>query len=151
MSTASTSAASTSSAARKLSDPAYGAYRILHLGFIVLPILMGLDKFVGLLTDWPGYLAPWIVELSPFSAQTAMYVVGVVEIVAGVAVALKPRFAAYIVAAWLAGIIINLLSYSGFYDVALRDFGLLIAAIALARLAAYYDRAASRANPATNR
>lgn len=138
MSTTSARAATDSSGARSLRDPAYGAYRMLHVGFVVLPVLMGLDKFTNLLTDWPGYLAPWIVELSPFSAQTAMYVVGVVEIVAGLAVAVKPRYAAYVVALWLAGIIVNLLTYSGFYDVALRDFGLLIAALALARLAAVY-------------
>lgn len=140
MSTTSAPAASGGSAVRSLSDPAYGAYRMLHLGFVVLPVLMGLDKFTDILTDWPGYLAPWIVELSPFSAQTAMHVVGVIEIVAGLAVAVKPRYAAYVVALWLTGIIVNLLTYSGFYDVALRDFGLLIAALALARLAAVYNR-----------
>jgi hypothetical protein len=90
-------------------------------------------------TNWESYLAPWIVDLSPLSAHQTMLVVGVIEIVAGVAVALKPRYAAYIVAAWLAGIIINLLSYPGFYDVALRDFGLLLAALTLARLASVYD------------
>ncbi|MDN5859740.1 MAG: DoxX family protein [Pseudonocardia sp.] len=126
---------------RARSEPAYGAFLLLRNGFVVLPILMGTDKFINGMTDWPGYLAPWIVALLPFSAQTAMYVVGVIEIVAGLAVAIKPRYAAYVVAAWLAGIIINLLTYSGFYDVALRDFGLLIAALALARLAAAYDPA----------
>lgn len=140
MSTTSARAATDSPGARSLRDPAYGAYRMLHVGFVVLPVLMGLDKFTNLLTDWPGYLAPWIAELSPLSAQTAMYVVGVVEIVAGLAVALKPRYAAYVVALWLGGIIVNLLTHSGFYDVALRDFGLLIAALALARLAAVYNR-----------
>lgn len=122
-------------------EPAYGAYWLLRVGFVVLPLWMGFDKFFNTLTDWPGYLAPWIVGLLPFSAQTAMYVVGVVEIVAAVAVAIKPRYAAYIVSLWLAGIIVNLLTYSGFYDVALRDFGLLVAALALARLAAAYDAA----------
>lgn len=126
---------------RARSEPAYGAFLLLRNGFVVLPILMGADKFINVMTEWPGYLAPWIVALLPFSAQTAMYVVGVIEIVAGLAVAIKPRYAAYVVAAWLAGIIINLLTYSGFYDVALRDFGLLIAALALARLAAAYDPA----------
>ncbi|MGH3589002.1 MAG: hypothetical protein ACRDQ0_22060, partial [Pseudonocardia sp.] len=108
---------------------------LMRIGFTVLPIWMGVDKFVGGLTDWPQYLAPWTVELLPFSAQTAMYVVGVIEIVAGLAVAIKPRYAAYVVAIWLAGIIINLLTWSGFYDVALRDFGLLVSALALAALA----------------
>ena len=127
---------------RSLSEPAYGAYVLLHIGYVVLPLLMGIDKFAKVLNpDWPGYLAPWLVHLLPFSAQTAMYLIGVVEIVAGVLVALKPRYAAYVVTAWLAGIVINLLTYSGFYDVALRDFGLLIGALALARLAATYDHA----------
>lgn len=122
-------------------DPAYGAFLLMRVGFTVLPVWMGVDKFANGLTDWPQYLAPWMVALLPFSAQTAMYVVGVIEIVAGVAVAIKPRYGAYVVAIWLAGIIVNLLTYSGFYDVALRDFGLLLAALTLARLAAAYDPA----------
>lgn len=125
-------------------DPAYASFVLLHVGYVVLPLLMGLDKFFNVLTDWPGYLAPWLVDLLPFSAQTAMYLIGVVEILAAVMVAIKPRYAAYVVALWLAGIIVNLLTYSGFYDVALRDFGLLIGALALARLAAVYDPAWSR-------
>ena len=126
--------------ARLWSEPAIGAFWIVRVGFVALPLWMGIDKFINALPDWPGYLAPWIVDLLPFSAQTAMYVVGVVEIVAGIAIAIKPRYASYVVALWLAGIIVNLLTYSGFYDVALRDFGLLVAALALARLAAQYDR-----------
>jgi hypothetical protein len=122
-------------------EPAYGAFLLMRIGFTVLPIWMGIDKFANGMTYWPHYLAPWIVALLPFSAQTAMYVVCAIEIVAGVAVAVKPRYAAYIVTAWLAGIVINLLTYSGFYDVALRDFGLLLAALTLARLAAVYDPA----------
>ncbi|MGV0836002.1 DoxX family protein [Mycolicibacterium thermoresistibile] len=124
---------------RATDDPAYGVFLLLRIGFTVLPIVMGLDKFTNVLTDWTGYLAPWIAELSPFSAGATMLIVGVVEIVAGVAVAIKPRYAAYVVAAWLAGIIINLVSYPGFYDVALRDFGLLLGALALGRLAWVYD------------
>jgi hypothetical protein len=100
-----------------------------------------LDKFFNVLTDWPGYLAPWIADLSPMSPQVTMYVVGVIEIVAAIAMTIKPRYAAYVVAAWLALIIIDLLSYSGYYDVALRDFGLLLAALALARLASMFDPA----------
>jgi len=111
----------------------------LRVGFVVLPLWMGIDKYFNTLTDWPHYLAPWIVRLLPFSGQTAMYVVGAIEIVAGIAIALKPRYASYVVALWLAGIIANLLSYSGFYDVALRDFALLVAALALALLSAAYD------------
>jgi hypothetical protein len=126
---------------RAIKEPAYGAFALLRIGFIALPLLMGLDKFFNLLTDWPGYLAPWIVDIIPLSAQHAMYVVGAVEIVAALAIAIKPRYGAYVVAAWLAGIVINLLTYSGFYDVALRDFGLMLAALTLARLASVYDPA----------
>lgn len=127
---------------RSIRDPAYGAYVLLHIGYVVLPLWMGIDKFAKVLNaDWPGYLAPWIVNILPFSAQTAMYVVGGIEILAAVLVTIKPRYASYVVALWLAGIIINLLSYSGFYDIALRDFGLLVGALALARLAAGYDHA----------
>lgn len=126
-------------------EPAYGAFWVLRIGFVVLPLWMGIDKFGNWLTYWPHYLAPWIVHLLPFSAQTAMHVVGVVEIVAAVLVALRPRYAAWVVAAWLAGIIVNLLTYSGFYDVGLRDFGLLVAAVALGLLAATYDRPFDRA------
>ena len=122
-------------------EPAFAAFVLLRVGFAVLPIWMGVDKFVNQLTFWPHYLAPWIVGLLPFSAQTAMHVVGVVEIAAGVAVAIKPRYAGYVVSLWLAGIILNLLTYSGFYDVALRDFGLLVAALATTMLARHYDTA----------
>ncbi|WP_417563822.1 hypothetical protein [Microbacterium sp.] len=121
-------------------EPAFAAFWILRVGFVVLPLWMGIDKFINSLTDWPGYLAPWIVHILPFSAQTAMYLVGVVEIIAAIAVAIKPRYASYVVALWLLGIIVNLLTWSGFYDVALRDFGLLVAALALSRLAAVYDQ-----------
>ncbi|MEV6269436.1 hypothetical protein AB0L64_19850 [Kribbella sp. NPDC051936] len=121
-----------------LSDPAYQAFVVLRTVFTVAPIVFGLDKFANLLTDWPAYLAPWINDIVPGSGQDAMYFIGVIEIAAGVAVALIPRYGALLVAAWLAGIILNLLTLSGFYDVALRDFGLLVAAVALARLAAKY-------------
>ncbi|MGO1226961.1 hypothetical protein ACT3SQ_00950 [Brachybacterium sp. AOP42-C2-15] len=135
-----TSSPSMSFLTRARQDSGLAAFWVLRLGFVVLPLLMGLDKFTNLLTDWPGYLAPWLVALLPVSAQAAMYAVGVVEIVAGIAVALRPRLAAWVVAAWLAGIIVNLLTYSGFYDVALRDVGLLVAAVALGLLARTYDR-----------
>lgn len=130
---------------RVRADPAYAAFCLLRLGFVVLPLLMGLDKFFDLMTDWEHYLAPWIVDLIPFSAETAMLVIGVVEILAAVMIAIRPRLAAYVVAAWLAGIILNLLTYSGFYDVALRDVGLLVAAITLALLARVYDVPSERA------
>ena len=120
-------------------DPAYQAFWLMRITFTIAPILFGADKFANVLVNWEKYLAPWIRNASPFSAPGTMHVVGVIEIVAGIAVALKPRYAAYIVAAWLGGIVINLLSYSGFYDVALRDFGLMMGALALARLASKYD------------
>lgn len=122
-------------------EPAYGAYLLLRVGFTVLPIVFGIDKFTNLLTDWQHYLAPWIVAVIPISGHQAMLAVGVIEIVAGLAVAIKPRYAALIVAAWLAGIVISLLSYPGFFDIALRDIGLLLAALTLARLASDYDTA----------
>ena len=119
----------------RLTDPAYQAFLLLRTVFTVAPILFGLDKFFNVMTDWPKYLAPWIDGILPGSAQTAMYIVGVIEIVAGILVAVAPRIGAYVVALWLAGIIVNLLTLPGFYDVALRDFGLLIGALALGRLA----------------
>ncbi|MGW5052172.1 hypothetical protein [Actinokineospora sp. NPDC004072] len=116
-------------------DPSAQAYLLLRTVFTVAPVLFGLDKFANLMVDWPVYLAGWVDGLLPGTAQQAMYGIGVVEIVAGVAVALAPRFGGLLVAAWLGGIIVNLLTLSGFYDVALRDFGLLVAALALSRLA----------------
>ena len=120
-------------------DARYQAYALMRLAFVVAPIAFGIDKFANVMVDWPNYLAPWINDIAPGSGQEFMYLVGVIEILAGVSVALKPRYGAYIVAAWLAGIIINLLTYSGFYDIALRDFGLMLAALTLARLASVYD------------
>lgn len=117
-------------------DPAYQAFLVLRTGFTVAPILFGLDKFTNLLVNWSTYFAPWIDGIVPGTAQQAMYAVGVIEIVAGIVVALIPRYGGLLVAAWLAGIIINLLIIPGFYDIALRDFGLLLGAVALARLAA---------------
>jgi len=121
------------------SDPAYQGYTLLRVAFAVAPILFGIDKFANVLVDWEQYLAPWINDIVPGSAMTAMYAVGVVEILAGLAVALKPRYGAYLVAAWLGGIIVNLLTYSGYYDIALRDFGLMLGALTLARLAVKFD------------
>ena len=119
----------------RLADPSYQAFLLLRTAFTVAPILFGLDKFFNVMTDWPKYLAPWIDGILPGSAQSGMYVVGVIEIVAGILVAVAPRIGGYVVALWLAGIIVNLLTGPGFYDVALRDFGLLIGALALGRLA----------------
>jgi hypothetical protein len=120
------------------SNPAYQAYRILHLGFVVAPVVAGLDKFFNVLTDWSQYLAPFIAGL--FGAETFMMIVGVVEIVAGIGVALRPRIFAYVVAAWLVGIIVNLLLVPGYFDVALRDLGLALGALALGRLSQQFDR-----------
>jgi uncharacterized membrane protein YphA (DoxX/SURF4 family) len=124
---------------RAKGDPAYQAFVTLRVGFTVLPIVMGIDKFFNNLVNWEQYLAHWIANISPFTATGTMHVVGVIEIAAGVLVALKPRYFAYLVAAWLGGIILDLLTYSGYYDVALRDFGLLLGAVTLARLAAKFD------------
>jgi uncharacterized membrane protein YphA (DoxX/SURF4 family) len=116
----------------------------MRLAFTVAPIAFGLDKFFNVMVDWPIYLAPWINDIAPGSGQDFMYFVGVTEILAGIMVALKPRYGAYVVAAWLGGIVINLLTYSGYYDIALRDFGLMLGALGLGRLASVYDRPASR-------
>jgi uncharacterized membrane protein YphA (DoxX/SURF4 family) len=124
---------------RLKSDPAYQAFTIMRIAFTVAPILFGLDKFFNVMVDWEQYLAPWINDIVPGSASTAMHLVGAIEIVAGILVFVKPRYGAYVVAAWLAGIIINLLTYSGYYDIALRDFGLLLGALTLGRLASVYD------------
>jgi hypothetical protein len=126
-------------------NPAYQAYLILRTGFVVAPILFGLDKFTNLLTDWTTYLAPAVDRLVPGSATSAMLAVGVVEVVAGLVVAVRPKVGGYLVAAWLAGIITNLLLAGGHYDVALRDFGLLLAALALARLATAFQPTRDRA------
>jgi hypothetical protein len=122
-----------------IDNPAYQAYLILRTGFVVAPILFGLDKFANLLTDWTTYLAPAIDRLVPGSASGAMLAVGVVEIVAGLVVIVRPKVGGYLVAAWLAGIITNLLLLGDHDDVALRDFGLLLAALALARLATAFQ------------
>jgi hypothetical protein len=120
-------------------DPRYQAYALMRLAFVVAPIAFGLDKFFNVMVDWPQYLAPWINDIAPGSGQDFMYFVGGIEIIAGLAVAVKPRYGAYVVAAWLGGISVNLLTHSGYYDIALRDFGLMLAALTLARLATVYD------------
>ena len=133
------------SAGRALSNPLFQAFALLRVGFAVAPILFGLDKFLDWLVDWRIYLAPEIDRLVPGNAHEAMLVVGVIEIVAGLVVALRPKFGGYLVAAWLGGIIVNLLLQADFYDIALRDFGLLLGALALARLATGFDRAPTAA------
>jgi uncharacterized membrane protein YphA (DoxX/SURF4 family) len=125
---------------RDASNPTYQAYRILHFGFTALPVIAGLDKFTHILVNWDMYMAPVIARISPIPTHRLMMVIGVIEIIAGILVAIKPRIGAYVVAAWLCGIIINLLLLSGYYDIALRDFGLALGAIALARLSMNFDR-----------
>jgi hypothetical protein len=116
------------------------AYHILLLAFTVAPIVAGVDKFTHWLVNWDQYLAPWIARLSPVGAHTFMLIVGVIEIAAGLLVAVKPRLGGYVVSAWLMGIVINLLTYPGYFDIALRDFGLALGALALAQLAHVFDR-----------
>jgi hypothetical protein len=126
------------------SDAGYQAYMLLRIAFTVAPIAFGVDKFFNGMVDWEKYLAPWINRLMPGTGHSFMLFVGIVEITAGLVVALKPRYGAFLVAAWLAGIVVNLLTYSGYYDIALRDFGLLLGALTLGRLAMKYDSAPLR-------
>ncbi len=125
--------------------PAYQAYQALRLGFIVAPILAGVDKFLHVLVNWDQYLSPLATRVLGTHSHTLMLVVGVVEIIAGVGVAIRPRIFGYVVAVWLLAIILNLLSIPGYYDIALRDLGLALGAFALARLAHDYDHPLSRA------
>lgn len=119
--------------------PAYQSYVMLHVGFVVLPIVAGLDKFFHLLANWDQYLAPQVTQLLPVTNHTFMLAVGVIEMAAGLLVAVRPRIGAYVVALWLWGIIVNLLLIQSFYDIALRDFGLSLGAIALARLSTEFN------------
>jgi hypothetical protein len=121
-------------------DPAYQGYQILHWAFILVPTIAGLDKFFHLLTNWDKYLAPSVRRLLPISGHGFMLLVGVIELVAAAIVAIAPRVGAYIVACWLGAIILNLLMVGGMLDVAARDFGLLLGALALGRLSATYAR-----------
>lgn len=131
--------------AHRIGTPERQAFLLLRGGFVLAPLLFGIDKFLDFMVHWPDYLAPWVDDLVPGSGQDLMYVVGVVEILAGLLVAVAPRLGAYVVAAWLAGIVVNLLTADPptYYDIALRDAGLLLAALALGRLAASPARAAA--------
>jgi uncharacterized membrane protein YphA (DoxX/SURF4 family) len=122
---------------RKLAVAAHQAFWLLRIGFTVAPILFGLDKFFDWSVEWPDYLAGWVNDIVPGSGQDFMYVVGGIEILAGILVLLAPRIGAFIVAAWLGGIVVNLLTYDPpqYYDIALRDFGLMLGALTLGRLA----------------
>jgi len=127
----------------RLKDPSFEAFFLLRTLFTVAPILFGLDKFFNLLTQvpdggsshWDKYLAGWINDILPGNGDQAMYLIGAIEIVAGILVAVAPRIGAWVVGLWLGGIIVDLLTLPGYYDVALRDFGLLVSAVVLARLA----------------
>ena len=135
-------------ATRLRTDPAALAFTLLRVGFAVAPILFGLDKFAEVLNgDWTIYLSSEFNDLIPGSAETAMYIVGAVEITAGLVVAVAPRFGGLLVAGWLGGIILNLLLVGGYGDIALRDFGLLIGAVALSLLATAYDGSGDRSAP----
>jgi uncharacterized membrane protein YphA (DoxX/SURF4 family) len=132
--------------AARRDNPAFQVYLLLRAGFTVAPILFGLDKFFNWTVDWPQYLAPWINDIVPGSAQDFMYLVGAIEIVAGLTVLVAPRIGGFLVAAWLGGIVINLLTNNPpqYYDIALRDFGLFLAALALGRLALTFESSFSR-------
>jgi hypothetical protein len=132
-------------------DRARQAFRILHVGFAVAPILAGLDKFFEVLVDWDRYLAPVVTDVLPVSGHSLMLAVGVIEIAAGVLVALRPRIGGYVVAAWLWAVIVNLLVAGDFYDIALRDFGLSLGALALARLAEAFPTGSSATVADTSR
>jgi uncharacterized membrane protein YphA (DoxX/SURF4 family) len=123
-----------------ISGPAYEAYQILHVGFVVAPIVAGVDKFFNLLVNWEQYLPPFVNKIIGGHGHELMLVVGVIEIIAGLGVLFKPKFFAYVVSAWLLMIVVNLLMIPGYYDVALRDFGLALGALALARLSHEFDR-----------
>ena len=129
-----------SDAQSQVSSPSYQAYKILRLGFIVAPIVAGLDKFFHLLVNWDQYLPPLVNNLTGGHGHELMYAVGVIEIVAGLGVWFKPKIFAYVVSAWLLLIVVNLLMIPGYFDVALRDFGLALGALALARLSHEFDR-----------
>lgn len=129
-----------SDAETRVTSPGYEAYQILHLGFTVAPILAGLDKFFNLLVNWEQYLPPFVHRLTGGHGHELMLAVGVIEIAAGLGVWFKPKIFAYVVSAWLLLIVVNLLLIPGYFDVALRDFGLALGALALARLSRGFDR-----------
>lgn len=137
--------------ARPVEEPGYQAYQILHWGFVAAPAIAGIDKFLHVLTNWDDYLAPSIASILPVSGHTFMLLVGVIELVAGLVVALRPRVGAYVVAAWLVGIIVNLVLRGHALDIALRDFGLCLGALALARLSVVYDTRGAPSEPLPQR
>jgi len=132
-------AASNTSVGVRTHSPSYQAYQILQLAFVVAPVIAGVDKFFHFLVNWDQYLSPLVARLLTMSGHTFMLGVGLIEILAGLLVAFMPAIGGLVVGAWLCGIILNLLSIPGYYDVALRDLGLALAAVALSRLAAEFD------------
>jgi|SRR6185437_14743496 len=135
-----------------ISRPDYQAYQILHVAFIIAPIVAGFDKFFHFLVNWDQYLPPVVNRMVGGHGHEMMLVVGVIEIIAGVGVAFKPRVFAYVVSAWLLLIVINLLMIPGYFDIALRDFGLALGALALARLSHQFDhRGFERSSQISNR
>ena len=132
-------AASNASVGVRADSPSYQAYQILHLGFVVAPLLAGADKFFHFLVNWDQYLSPLATRMLPISGHTFMLGVGLIEMVAGLLVAFMPAIGGLVVSVWLCGIILNLLSIPGYYDVALRDLGLALGACALSRLATEFD------------
>jgi hypothetical protein len=134
--------ASNASVGVRTQSPAYQAYQILHIAFTIAPAIAGADKFFHFLVNWDQYVSPLVTRMLPVSAHTFMLGVGVIEMAAAVLVAFMPAIGAWVVGAWLCGIILNLLSIPGYYDVALRDLGLALGAFALARLAAEFDQRA---------
>ena len=129
----------TEATAVRVSSPSYQAYQILHIAFTAAPIVAGIDKFYHFLTNWEMYVSPIVPRLLGVSAHSFMLGVGVIEIIAGFIVAVAPRIGGWIVGLWLCGIIVNLLMIPGYFDVALRDFGLALGAFALARLSVNYS------------
>ncbi|HSE24245.1 MAG TPA: hypothetical protein VLB68_21435 [Pyrinomonadaceae bacterium] len=127
-------------AGQDVSGPTYQAYQILHVAFVVAPLVAGLDKFFNILVNWEQYLPPFVNRMVGGHGHELMLVAGVIEIIAGLGVLFKPKFFAYVVSAWLLMIVLNLLMIPGYYDIALRDFGLALGALALARLSQSFDR-----------
>jgi hypothetical protein len=130
----------TMSRAEPFSVPAHQAFQVLHVVFTITPIVAGIDKFLHLLVNWEMYLAAVFIDTIPLPPHLVMQAVGVVEILAGILVAVRPRIGGWVVAFWLWAIILNLLLVPGFYDIALRDFGLSLGAVALARLSLDCER-----------
>ena len=135
-----TSAVGLDSSESMTGNPTYQAYQILHFGFTVAPIIAGLDKFLHLLVNWDQYLPPVVNNMLGGYGHEFMYAVGVIEVAAGIGVFLKPKIFAYVVSAWLFLIILNLLLIPGYFDVALRDVGLALGALALGRLSSSFDK-----------